>query len=87
MKNLLTKNKIIAAAVFAAACIMSALLSVFGVWDSLFLAVGLKNDIDDGSFVRFVDVGQGDCTWFKAAASLCLLIRVTKITPRRSLGI
>ena len=73
MKNLLTKNKIIAAAIFAAACIMSALLSVFGVWDSLFLAVGLKNDIDDGSFVRFIDVGQGDCTLVQSDGKLMLI--------------
>ena len=73
MKSLLTKNKIIAAAIFAAACIMSACLSVFGVWDSLFLAVGLKNDIDDGSFVRFIDVGQGDCTLVQSGGKLMLI--------------
>ena len=52
---------------------MSALLSVFGVWDSLFLAVGLKNDIDDGSFVRFIDVGQGDCTLVQSGGKLMLI--------------
>ncbi len=73
MTSLLTKNKIIAAAIFAAACIISAFFTVFGVWDDIFLAVGLKPEIDKGSYVRFVDVGQGDCTLIQSDGKLMLI--------------
>ncbi len=73
MNTLLTKNKILAAAIFAAACIISAVFSVCGLWDSVFIAVGLKTTPDNGSFVRFVDVGQGDCTLVQSDGKLMLI--------------
>ncbi len=73
MKAFLKKNKTTAAAIFAAACVISATFTAFGHWDKLYGRLGLKPTAGNGSFVRFVDVGQGDCTLVQSDGKIMLI--------------
>ncbi len=67
------KNKITTAAIFAAVCIISAVISFLGQWENVFCTLGLRNAPDKGNFVRFVDVGQGDCTLVQSSGKVMLI--------------
>ncbi len=54
-----------------AACVILALPS--GVWRTAYLDTGLQVDIATGSYVHYLDVGQGDCTAISSKDRLCLI--------------
>ncbi len=68
-----TKSKVAVTVIIVVVTVVSTAISVFGGWDDIFVKFGLKTDVDGGSYVRFVDVGQGDCTLVQSDGRVMLI--------------
>lgn len=73
MNNWLKKNKTLIAALVAAISVICGSISLADRWDDVYLAVGLMTKADNGDFVRFADVGQGDCTVVQSGGRAMLI--------------